>query len=358
VRNVRLARLGRSAPLLLQYQLRLHPFDSGLWTPNGCDSVLGLFDEGPVTVFRGKRLADGVESLIGAFYLAGAAQEAARDASTAAAAKAAAAGAAAASGGGGAGAGATSEVYGVQAPSVPAMLDAAAWVWHRVSQPGLEAAAALGEVLGVLPVGALELSRRNPMQPGAPLSRLAGSAAAGAGGGQHAAGSTTGATSTNGATSTSDGVRGAALSGGSQAAGAADPVAQKLCVKMGQLLGGPFPYTFRCACVCVWHIVVVCAVVCAGTDACGCKRRAQHCPPSPCPRHDTTPTARRRQGPRTAAPGAHARVCAGRAQLPAPGVPRGRANRPCGQPAAHGLRPRNSVSGWAHCCWRWRWRWR
>jgi hypothetical protein len=164
VRNVRLARLARARPLLLQYQLRLHPFDNCLWTPTGTDAVLGLFEGGPQTTFKGKRLADGVEALIGAFYLAGAAAEAAQNTTAAAAA---------ARGGRGAGVrdvqgqnqghgpaaaaaaavGVDSEVYGVDAPSVPALLDAASWVWHRVSQPGLEAAAALCEVLEVLPQG-------------------------------------------------------------------------------------------------------------------------------------------------------------------------------------------------------------
>jgi hypothetical protein len=150
VRNVRLARLARSKPLLMQYQLRIHPFDNYLWTPNGCDSVLGLFDGGPKTTFKGKRLADGIESLIGAFYLTGAAAEAARNTAAAATGsdgppnRTAAAAAAAGLG---------SEIYGVNEPSVPALLDAASWVWHRVSQPGLEAAAALCEVLEVLPAG-------------------------------------------------------------------------------------------------------------------------------------------------------------------------------------------------------------
>jgi len=144
VRNVRLARLARSKPLLLQYQLRMHPFDNCLWTPNGCDSVLGLFDNGPQTTFKGKRLADGIEALIGAFYLSGAAAEAAQNTAAAAAAGTARNRPAA---------GQDSEIYGVEEPSVPAMLDAASWVWHRVSQPGLEAAAALCEVLEVLPQG-------------------------------------------------------------------------------------------------------------------------------------------------------------------------------------------------------------
>lgn len=144
VRNVRLARLGRSKPLLLQYQLRMHPFDNCLWTPNGCNSVLGLFDNGPQTTFKGKRLADGIEALIGAFYLSGAAAEAAQNTAAAAAAGSARNRPAA---------GQDSEIYGVEEPSVPAMLDAASWVWHRVSQPGLEAAAALCEVLEVLPQG-------------------------------------------------------------------------------------------------------------------------------------------------------------------------------------------------------------
>jgi hypothetical protein len=156
VRNVRLARLARARPLLLQYQLRLHPFDNCLWTPTGTDSILGLFEGGQQTTFKGKRLADGVEALIGAFYLAGAAAEAAEN-TTAAAAGGAGTGsgtqgqgpAAAAAAAGGV----DSEVYGVDAPSVPALLDAASWVWHRVSQPGLEAAAALCEVLEVLPQG-------------------------------------------------------------------------------------------------------------------------------------------------------------------------------------------------------------
>jgi hypothetical protein len=157
VRNVRLARLARSRPLLLQYQLRLHPYDSCLWTPNGCDAVLGLFEGGPKTTFKGKRLADGIESLIGAFYLTGAAAEAAKNVAAAGAAAGsgtpAAAAAAAGAAAGAAGGVKDSEVYGVEEPSVPALLDAASWVWHRVSQPGLEAAAALCEVLEVLPAG-------------------------------------------------------------------------------------------------------------------------------------------------------------------------------------------------------------
>lgn len=177
--------MARSRPLLLQYQLRVHPFDACLWTPNGCGSALGLFEGGPTTTFKGKRLADGIESLIGAFYLTGAAAEAAAEA--AAAETAAATGTArtaageragdadrTAGGAAGAGGGKTtaaaglsvsgfglgdSEIYGVQEPSVPALLDAAAWVWHRVSQPGLEAAAALCEVLEVLPVGGCGVSQ-------------------------------------------------------------------------------------------------------------------------------------------------------------------------------------------------------
>jgi hypothetical protein len=147
VRNVRLARLARSKPLLMQYQLRIHPSDNYLWTPNGCESVLGLFDDGFQTAFQGKRLADGIESLIGAFYLTGAAAEAARNTT------AAATGVAGPLNGTAAAARRGSEIYGVDEPSVPALLDAASWVWHRVSQPGLEAAAALCEVLEVLPAG-------------------------------------------------------------------------------------------------------------------------------------------------------------------------------------------------------------
>lgn len=138
VRNLRLAQLGSNSPLLLQYQLRFHPFDNSLWTPTGDSSVLGLFAGSAAHTLKGKRIADGIESLIGAFYLAGAAQEAAQATAGSSSGTAAAAAAAASSAGGGGGGG---------------LCDAASWVWHRVSRPGLVAAAALCEALSVLPAG-------------------------------------------------------------------------------------------------------------------------------------------------------------------------------------------------------------
>jgi hypothetical protein len=149
VRNLRLAQLGASTPLLLQYQLRSHPFDNSLWTPDGSDDVLGLMRGGWQHTFKGKRIADGVESLIGAFYVAGAAREAAEATAGAAASPAAAAAAACGVGVGGLGGAAGSSSRGVK----DATADAAAWVWHRVSGPGLVAAAALCEALNVLPAG-------------------------------------------------------------------------------------------------------------------------------------------------------------------------------------------------------------
>jgi hypothetical protein len=164
VRNLRLAQLGASSPLLLQYQLRSHPFDNSLWTPDGSNNVLGLMRGGWQHTFKGKRIADGVESLIGAFYVAGAAREAAE--ATAGAASAAAAACGVGVGGlGGAEPGGSSR--GVQDAAAAAGVggsssgaaDAAAWVWHRVSGPGLVAAAALCEALNVLPAGEVMLAR-------------------------------------------------------------------------------------------------------------------------------------------------------------------------------------------------------
>jgi hypothetical protein len=142
LRNLRLAQLGANSPLLLQYQLRSHPFDNSLWTPDGSDNVMGLMRGGWQHTFKGKCIADGVESLIGAFYVAGAAREAAE--ATAGAGSAAAAAAACGVGVGG---------VGGAGGSSSGAADAAAWVWHRVSGPGLVAAAALCEALNVLPAG-------------------------------------------------------------------------------------------------------------------------------------------------------------------------------------------------------------
>jgi hypothetical protein len=177
VRNLRLAQLGSAAPLLLQYQLRSHPFDNSLWTPDGNGSVLGLMRAGCQHAFKGKRIADGVESLIGAFYVAGAAREAAEATAGAGAGCDAAAvggglGAAAAGGvNGGASSGSGSGLQQGAAPAAAAAAagtagvgsgcaadDAASWVWHRVSGPGLVAAAALCEALNVLPAGEQRLA--------------------------------------------------------------------------------------------------------------------------------------------------------------------------------------------------------
>jgi hypothetical protein len=164
VRNLRLAQLGCSTPLLLQYQLRSHPFDNSLWTPDGSSSVLGLLQNGGRHTFKGKRIADGVEALIGALYLAGVAREAAQGAAAGPAAAPAAAGLAgltsvntngsstAMSGRSGSAVGAAAGV-GSSSSSAKGGADAAAWVWHRVSGPGLVAAAALCEALNVLPAG-------------------------------------------------------------------------------------------------------------------------------------------------------------------------------------------------------------
>lgn len=139
IRNLRLAQLGRSAPLYLQYQLRSFPYDNSLWTPTGTQSVLGLFEDGRTYTCKGKRIADGVESLIGAFYIAGAAKEAAL--------KVVAAGA----GPGGDSTAATAAAAAGLSGNSSA--DVTSWVWHRVSRGGLVAAAAFCEVVGVLPAG-------------------------------------------------------------------------------------------------------------------------------------------------------------------------------------------------------------
>jgi hypothetical protein len=158
VRNLRLAQLGSNLPLLLQYQLRSHPFDNSLWTPDGSSSVMGLLQGGGKHTMKGKRIADGVESLIGAFYLAGAAREAAE--ATAGAGAAAAAGhgdglmsAAAADGSNPSCTKAATAGTSSSGSKGGSASDAAAWVWHRVSGPGLVAAAALCEALNVLPAG-------------------------------------------------------------------------------------------------------------------------------------------------------------------------------------------------------------
>jgi hypothetical protein len=145
VRNLRLAQLGSNLPLLLQYQLRSHPFDNSLWTPDGSSSVMGLLQGGGKHTMKGKRIADGVESLIGAFYLAGAAREAAE--------ATAGAGAAAAAGSNTSCTKAATAGTSSSGSKGGSASDAAAWVWHRVSGPGLVAAAALCEALNVLPAG-------------------------------------------------------------------------------------------------------------------------------------------------------------------------------------------------------------
>lgn len=73
VRNVRLARIATTQPLLLQYRLLLYPATAALWTPTGDVVALGLFSAGPLAIMRGKRFADCMEALIGAMYVAGAA---------------------------------------------------------------------------------------------------------------------------------------------------------------------------------------------------------------------------------------------------------------------------------------------